>query len=1134
MRINFKYHLDFIRGLHGHLHAKTSTIIPLLCQRLGALEKSLSKSRSKERALAVQVLSDLSWEIEKAGLENTDTELLHHRIDQVQESILQTNASKLKSPIPAKLAVILGSDHNTALMLMVHHNLYERVPFIVSYSILCCSDLEKEEDQTKFRDIFQHYFQRPIFTNAVPDWQIYLQVDQTYGDQFLICLPKEIQLEDLDLKPPEESGTKLVPITYEEVLKGPHDPYQFEALEPLLSGPATHDKLFSIHAHGSIGQLLSLNQNQIHLIMSLLENQRCRAADFGTCYAGGQSTLQLLSQDSEMPAPSFPLIVRSIGDYSTYSGQIDDRLAPFFKELETVMRQHAGETGAAFRKAIMKFENESVKRPVNQIQVYFPQGKQARQGFRSINESATSASVTIHTLRKAQVAKSPLSFNHIAHLTIYPTAIDAKIAITGPSPALLSTIPGQARHAIQEIEMKESTFLEFMNAQFAFYENEVGVNKAFFIEKMVCKDGVYEKVIVLCEEKRAPRILYQRNGRHYLAVEKKKPITPFKWAVETSRAYRITKPASEALRLATAGQQSVEDTAARWITHPFQGMDEPCNLDSLPQLSEPKARTLFRQLSSASRAHFLFHLATNGRVDLAEKLIKSSDIPFDTVLPSGDTLLHIAIRVGSTAMFDVLMSQKIDINAQGASGNTPLHLALGMKNVDFAKELLASKEIDTTKKNNKKFSAVTYGYFLPNIWNLLMARATPADVSSVLSIYSRQSQPPQSSIEAILQLGGDPTVGTPSALVTAFKNGDLDLIATLLKYGATPFQRNAEGHFPFIEILKTSPRSTLIHWMNLPDTRALFHPTPEELREFLEAAKARDDASIIQSLLEMNDPSTMSADIFMVLLLHFESELCMRAIRQGFDLMQKNKEGEPIIELALNGFLTKEHVIEIIQTIPMDWNQTTSDGRKLYTFPMIRNAKEAGLLLLEKGVRVPEEDLSKLLPTINFIGDLDLLRRFVEIHGPLMPAFILELTKNNFTHFESVGTLHSFNRLMSVLDNGFIDPLTDLGEGKNLIETLLDGLVGHRRFILPPNSKHMTNIVKHLLKAGGDPNYRRISSGDSRPKTLIEMALRDHNQPLVDLLIRSGLSKENLSNALEAVKDSQETLDWVEQHQFTL
>lgn len=45
--------------------------------------------------------------------------------------------------------------------------------------------------------------------------------------------------------------------------------------------------------------------------------------------------------------------------------------------------------------------------------------------------------------------------------------------------------------------------------------------------------------------------------------------------------------------------------------------------------------------------------------------------------------------------------------------------------------------------------------------------------------------------------------------------------------------------------------------------------------------------------------------------------------------------------------------------------------------------------------------------------------------------------------------------------------------------------------------------------------------------TLIEMALRDQNKPLVDLLRKSGLTDENLNQAIEAVKDSKETSDWV-------
>lgn len=352
MKISFKSHIESIKSLQGRLADKTHPTTTLLFKQLDALEISLIKSRSKERAIATQVLSDLNAKVDQAGLEAPDAELLHKRIDQLQEAILLTNASKLKSPIPTKLAVFLGSDHNSAITEMVSYNLSKRIPFIVSFPILSFSDLNNEQDRAMFRNKFRKNFMVNRYSNGAPDWQIYLQVDKKYGDQFLVCLPKEIKLEDLDLIPAAESGTKLVPITYKEVLQGPHDPYRFEAIMPLLSGQASHDKLISLHAHGSVGTFMSLDQKQTHDLMHSLENQRCRAAAFTSCYVGGKSTLQLLSEQSDMHAPPFPVIVRSIGDYSVLTNQSDMHLLDFFRELEVVMRQSGGETVPSFDKPL--------------------------------------------------------------------------------------------------------------------------------------------------------------------------------------------------------------------------------------------------------------------------------------------------------------------------------------------------------------------------------------------------------------------------------------------------------------------------------------------------------------------------------------------------------------------------------------------------------------------------------------------------------------------------------------------------------------------------------------------------------------------------------------------------------------
>lgn len=854
MRISIKTHINNINELKERVKDSKST--PLLLEYFEGIKQGLHQSRFKERELAMKVLDEMDYLITKTRLDSSI--LLHEKINELQQTILQMANEKSKDFKPAKLAIFLGSDYNDAISSGVRQCVKEYIPFISSLSVFSGWEIENPRHKEVHRSYLYQVLQR--------GWKLYQQIDKKLGEQFLVCLPYPLKPEDLDLVPNPESGSVLVEVKLEEALNGPHDRYRLDALGPLLSGLVSHDKLISLHAHGSTGRMLGLESRQMKDLLELLKNQRCRTAGITSCFSGGLSTLPVLDK-----GPSFPLIVRSIGDYKTFSGQSDAPLTPFFSELEAVMSKSGGDTSSSFSKAITAAEKGKAKKPTNLMQVYFPQRPSALQGFRALSEWETSDSLTITKLRRAQIAgpHPTIPLVHLSIYSLYPPFVDATLFVTGKVPALLSSIPGKAWHYIQEIQLKDDSLEQFIKAQKDFYQYKPGVEKAFFIKKMSCQEGTYENVVIYFQREQPLKILYKKGHKYFLSGEIAKPITPFRYAVEAARAYKLAKPSAQALRLSTAGQQSEKELKKTWIAQPFEGDFALCNPVILPKMTLPQANRIIRTLSPDNKGNFLYHLIANDREDLVERLAKRGDVPLGSILFSGRTLLHLACIAKSSGLLDYLLTQPIDINAQDAEGNTPLHIALKLKNREYAQKLLACPHIDLAKKDQLGNSLLFYGASIPEVSNIFLEKEhSIAELTSVFAAYCGKKNPPMASIKALLKAGADPNLGAPTACEKAFKSENTALVEFLLEHGAKPFETNQAGRCPFIELLKKAPRSQLVEMIRLPQSKRWFHAHQEELIQFILVAKKRRDSQLIQSLVDMIDRKLIIPKKYKELSLH--------------------------------------------------------------------------------------------------------------------------------------------------------------------------------------------------------------------------------------------------------------------------
>lgn len=85
-----------------------------------------------------------------------------------------------------------------------------------------------------------------------------------------------------------------------------------------------------------------------------------------------------------------------------------------------------------------------------------------------------------------------------------------------------------------------------------------------------------------------------------------------------------------------------------------------------------------------------------------------------SILPRGNTALHQAIQMEHAAIVAALLVRKADVNQVNDSGNTPLHNAVGRKNIEMLRLLLAQPTIDVNKKDKFGETSLHLAVWLEN------------------------------------------------------------------------------------------------------------------------------------------------------------------------------------------------------------------------------------------------------------------------------------------------------------------------------------------------------------------------------------------------------------------------------------
>lgn len=714
-------------------------------------------------------------------------------------------------------------DHNGAIASAVINGLRSKVPFVTTRSLLLGVNINE-----KVKTLNSLNIERLILENAA-GWTIF-QENSEHGEEFLVFVPKPTAgekeaaelLKSLDFK---GDGT-LKKITARQALTPPIAKAQIDSFFNLFTDSPTKSKLIYIGGHGGVGSPAGLSKENYEKYLQFMKKQNCLGMSVCSCYSGGQSTLihtkqakaEYLAKENtyyrgspEVQALKFPVIMRSIGDFPTFSGQeAEADFSAYFSELSQYLESGSGETIPALLDAVNRAEKGKNKTVVNLSQVFFPSDEDSPAGFRPIGEGNESYSLTYNRLQGERIlmkqnasdAKGIVCENKQL-LELHPLLVNCPMVFQGKNPILLSMIPGNAQHYIEKIQLAEGDIKSFLGEVADFYiTNTIGVNKAFYIGEL--KDEVGQKtqqVTVFLKEGGFSCVFSQNDTYYYWDGTADKwgfprPISALQYALTLDSILENTKPDVEAVRSQTGGQQDQKqfENSLKKIKE-ISTLRETFSEAKVQGMSKVELDLLIGKFNSLEEKESLvFHLLKCKRTDLALDMIKSQKLSVDMKAVDGCPLIINAALAGEWEFVDFLLENQAKLNVSNPmTGDTLLHIAASKNNPELILKLFENN-VDIEAKNLRG-STPLFGVLIHHdmaVFNLFKDKGANLNVvtkkgNTILSAASH-FYPPEV-YKKYLNVGIDPNLGDPPPLFWAIVKNDPEAIAKLLDQGADLYQQ---------------------------------------------------------------------------------------------------------------------------------------------------------------------------------------------------------------------------------------------------------------------------------------------------------------------------------------------------------
>ncbi len=768
---------------------------------------------------------------------------------ETQESLREKKVSYEEIVTIAYFCDLHIPDHNGAISWSLKQAMTQGIPLITTRSLLLGKERSSDHE---FKAIDYFLAMQKVILENKDKWDIYQN-----GEAF-VFIPHTIFPELKGVKKLEAFDFRtdglLKKSSVEAIFEKAATKSTIHDVIDLFSNESKVDSIFYVVGHGGAESVAALNEQDYRTFLNFLYHRRCKGLAISSCASGGKSSLMNIPEQrfsdqagflDQQKSHPFPILVRSIGDFLTYTEQPAELdLRSFLDEFNSFI--HGPHIKQRLCQNLKNVEKGHKKTFQNLVKFYPAHSAGIPGGFRPADEDGTAFALTYNAMRKSEIeaviskdrAKmfepAKIIVKEARILEIHPLVTPLPLFFEGVNPILLSMTPGSGHHFVKALELQFSFFtstpLYFLKKTIDYHKKDFRhANKGFFIGEIKCNAKMFRGIALKITPSGAMCVGKDEEGNCFFTKDGVSPtqITPFLHGMICREIMSVTHPEKQALTSMSAGQESEAqfEEAVYGCGHFSLDFDQVFNLDDEHFLENMKS-----QMQRVDREAAVIFLLENGNVELAFRLFKNENLDPNMKKFDGSPLLFFAIRSKDLEMIRFLLSQGVDINIPNAAGRPALNQAIIQLGVAYkkrdegvgnAQEVAESEEIlelllnepslNLEALNSLGWTAITHGMAHSEIMKMLIKRGAKVDYchSSGRSLLSTLvSTHEHNEVEILLEYDPDPNLGSPTALTNAFRINDTKLVRKLLEAGGTPFQCDTKGQLPFIDaIFWTSPET---------------------------------------------------------------------------------------------------------------------------------------------------------------------------------------------------------------------------------------------------------------------------------------------------------------------------------------
>lgn len=627
-----------------------------------------------------------------------------------------------------------------------------------------------------------------------------------------------------------------------------------------------------LNGHGSDDTIAALSLPDYKQLLSHLNQINTEALCISSCYAGGINTLEhkfsSATTANEEALPQFPIMVQSIGSFSTYNTNNTKTFSELFSSLDRALKSYPSIKNPAYglrheenfertNVSKMQFPSHNVSDPTQEL------------GFRII-DTRDCQSITLIEFKKGQLqlaldkgkleveSKTLLPKIEINKpvINIYPLKVEAELAIVSTDiPFLHSAIPGKAQHFISKISSKHDLMAFFENNAETYMKTSA--SKAFFVKDFFY-DTKHYKQMILEFNKNQSNCYYEKNGKYYqLNIFNgkklvKNKISEDEYHLKALLSHKKTQPLEKAITISTGGQETFS-LFSQNLFKDFWG-------DSLPK--EVNNYNTYRSGMSANNFEHYF-----------------------AALPPSchQTVLELALLEKDDLLTHKILDNSLSLNFQDAYADIYLNFAASIKNDELCK-LLIEKGCnpnlieDLFFKNNYEFIDFVIKQPKYNI--------NGNDGQPLLECIQSHNI---IAFEKLLTKGADFKICKPSALMRAIHYNRPKQIELLLTHGAS---LDAEA----LETAAMHSSSRMLNYLLNKEqfplevlTKAVRAAAACYQLENIELLCKKDAKLLLPALCKLIEtcPHTLATDVFKELAARLDNSFFLKEIVSVFLLIDK-------------------------------------------------------------------------------------------------------------------------------------------------------------------------------------------------------------------------------------------------------